>query len=345
MVAEVEGTTGVTPEALRRHNQLAFLQQEVAPEDLGNIAPPTLDPEVHVDILRRSLLGSDDLGSVVSPSVATAHEGPKPECTLVVVGDPREDKEDRVQELQRFIVVERVQREKQEALRIRLEAKLKETLEFIETHGEHNQMAKEAKSLDSIEEVVCRIASCKSARKDAHGRSPSCHLRQRLDRLGSEPARPTASASEAQLPVQPQPDAGEDFMAVGDGFTHRFPTPQHVENLRCDREVEPRKHPDPVHQVHHGVAPAAFPLSIHHGRPAAPSGPQVRHGVAFAASVPSIHHAQPPAASAPSVHRTHRVVEKRMEMEEEGAAVTSSMHGPQSPVQEPATSLRWWRSS
>ena len=102
------GTTGLTPEALGRHNQLAFLQQEVAPEDLANIAPPTLDPEVNVDILRRSLLGSDDLGSVVSASLATAHEGPKPEGALVVVGDPKDDEEDTVQELQRFFVAERV---------------------------------------------------------------------------------------------------------------------------------------------------------------------------------------------------------------------------------------------
>ena len=92
------GTTGLTREALRRHNQLAFLQQEDAPGDMANILPPTLDPEGNVDIFRRSLLGSDNLGSVVSPSVATAHEGPKPEGALVLVGDPRDDKEDRVQE-------------------------------------------------------------------------------------------------------------------------------------------------------------------------------------------------------------------------------------------------------
>ena len=62
--------------ALLAVGQLAYLQQEVAPEDLPNVAPPMLDREVNVDILRRSLLGSDDLGSVVSPSLATAHEGP-----------------------------------------------------------------------------------------------------------------------------------------------------------------------------------------------------------------------------------------------------------------------------
>ena len=72
----VSGNTGLTPEAPRRHNQLAILQQEVAPEDLANVAPPMLNREVNVDILRRSLLGSDDLRSVVSPSVATAHQGP-----------------------------------------------------------------------------------------------------------------------------------------------------------------------------------------------------------------------------------------------------------------------------
>ena len=73
-----------------------------------------------MDIFRRSLLGSDDLESVVSPSVATAHERPKPQGALVVVGDPRDDEEDTVQELQRFIVAQRVQREKEEALRIQL---------------------------------------------------------------------------------------------------------------------------------------------------------------------------------------------------------------------------------
>ena len=52
------GTTSLTPEALRRHNKLAFLQQQVAAEDLANIAPLTLDPEENVDILRRSLLVS-----------------------------------------------------------------------------------------------------------------------------------------------------------------------------------------------------------------------------------------------------------------------------------------------
>ena len=70
-------------------------------------------------ILRRSLLGSDDLGSVVSPSVATAEEGPKPKGALVVVGDPRDDEEERVLELPRIIVAERFQREKEQSLRIR----------------------------------------------------------------------------------------------------------------------------------------------------------------------------------------------------------------------------------
>ena len=112
------GTTGLTPEALTRHNQLALLQQEVAPEDPPNSASPTLNPQVNVDILRRSPLGSDDLEPVVSPLVATAHNGPKPEGALVVVGDPRYDEEERVQKLQRFIVAERVQHERGEALRI-----------------------------------------------------------------------------------------------------------------------------------------------------------------------------------------------------------------------------------
>ena len=171
------GTTGLTPEALRRQNHLAFLQQELAEEVLANIVPPILDPEVSVDILHQSLLGSDDLGSVVSPSVATAHEGPRPQRALVVVGDLRDNMEDRVQELQRFIVAERVQGENAEALRIRLEAQLEEALEFIETHGHHNQTVKEAKSLASIEEVVCRTAPCESACRNAQGQMPVWHLR------------------------------------------------------------------------------------------------------------------------------------------------------------------------
>ena len=100
---------------------------------MANIAPPTLDTEVNVDILRRSLLGFDDLWSVVSPSVATAHEGPRPEGALVVVEDPRDDEEDRVEELQSFIVAGRVQRHKEGALRICLDAELKETLESTRT--------------------------------------------------------------------------------------------------------------------------------------------------------------------------------------------------------------------
>ena len=205
MVAEEALEPLSLPKALRRHNQLDFLQQAVSSQALANIAPPLLDPEVNVDILRRSLLGSDNLGSVLSPSAATDHERPKPESALVVVGDPRDDEEDRVQEMQRFIVAEGVPREEEEALRIRLEAQLKETLEFIETHGDHNQMVKEAKSLDFIEEVVCRIAACESACKNAQGRSPTCHRRQQVGRLGPEPARLTASASEAPQGVQPQP--------------------------------------------------------------------------------------------------------------------------------------------
>ena len=70
------------------------------------------------DILRRSLLGSDDLGYLVSPSEATAHEGSEPEGAIVVVGDSRDNREDSAQELQRFIVADRVQREKEEDLRV-----------------------------------------------------------------------------------------------------------------------------------------------------------------------------------------------------------------------------------
>ena len=46
------GTTGLTPEALRRHNQLAFLQQKGPMEGRAIIVLPTLRPEVNVDILR-----------------------------------------------------------------------------------------------------------------------------------------------------------------------------------------------------------------------------------------------------------------------------------------------------
>ena len=106
------GATGLTPRPLRHHNQQYVLQREVAADHLASIAEPTLDPVVNLDILRRFLLGSDGRGLVVSPSVETAHEGPKPEGALIVVGDPGEDEEDRVQELQRFIVAQPVQREK-----------------------------------------------------------------------------------------------------------------------------------------------------------------------------------------------------------------------------------------
>ena len=159
------------------HNQLAFLQQEVAQADLANILAPTPDSKGSADILRRSprvgpntlaphwhfgtprrghkryknthntpsgftkrmrapmsicvvslcmyqedeflasLMGSYDLDLVVSPSVATVHEGPRLEGALVVVGDPRADEKYTAQVLHRFIVAERVQRKKEEALR------------------------------------------------------------------------------------------------------------------------------------------------------------------------------------------------------------------------------------
>ena len=290
---------------------------------LANIAPFTLDPQVDVDILHRSLLGSNDLGSVVSPSVATAEERRKPEGTLDVIGDPREDKEDRMQELQRFIVPKRVQHEKEKALRIQLEAQLKKTLEFIETHGHHNQMVKDAKSLDFIEGVVCRITACESACRNAQCESPACHLRERLDRVGSEPTRLAAAAGEEARPVQPQPAAVGDSMAVDDRVGRWFPGPEHVETMMCDREVEPQARLLPGSQVLHGLALAASSSSVDHGQISAPSGPQVPHGVAFATSTPSIHHSQPPEASAPSVNRTHRLVDKRMLMDKEPSAVTS----------------------
>ena len=244
-----------------------------------------------------------------------------------------------MQELQRFIVAEAVQREKEEALSSRPEAQLKETLEFIETHGHHNQMVQGAKSVDSIDEVVCRIAACATACKDAQRRGPTCHLRQRLDRLGPEPARPTASARDKQRRLQPQPAADEAPMAVDDGVVRRFPAPEHLETMMRDREDESQSHQAPVDQVHRRVAFAAPSPSIHHGQPAATSGPQVHHGVAFAASTPSIHHDQTPAASAPSVRRTHQVVEERMEMDEEAAAVTSS--GPRATAPSPGKGNRF----
>ena len=90
----------------------------MAQEDMANIVPPTIDPEVNVDILRRSLLEFDALGLVVSSSLETAYDGPKPEGALFVVGDPKDDEEDRVQQSQRFIVSERVQRHKEGALQM-----------------------------------------------------------------------------------------------------------------------------------------------------------------------------------------------------------------------------------
>ena len=107
-------------------------------------------------------------------------------------------------------------------------------------------MVKEARSLDSIEEVVCRIAACESACRDAQGRSPTCHLRSRLDRLSSGPARPTASANKAPQPVEPQPAAGEDSMGVDDGVFCRFPAPEHVETMMCEGEFEPQARPAAV---------------------------------------------------------------------------------------------------
>ena len=146
------------------------------------------------------------------------------------------------------------------------------------------------------------MAACESACKDAQGQSLTCHLRQRLHWLASEPARPTTSASESQLVVQPQPAANEDSMPVDDSAPCRFPAPEDLETMMCDRGVERQSRPAPVRQVHHGVAPAASSATTHHGQPAAPSGSQVHHGVAFAASTSSIHRTQPPAVSAPSVY-------------------------------------------
>ena len=97
-----------------------------------------------------------------------------------------------------------MQREKEEALWARLEekmeARLDDTLAFIKEHRHHSQMLKEARSLDSIEVVVCRVAACESACKGQwreDSRSPVCNLRRRLDHIGPEP---TASASSACEP-------------------------------------------------------------------------------------------------------------------------------------------------
>ena len=57
-------------------------------------------------------------------------------------------------------------------MRIRLEAQLKETLEFTKTHGHHKQMVKEAKSLDSIAEIVCKFAACQSAARKHKAEAP-----------------------------------------------------------------------------------------------------------------------------------------------------------------------------
>ena len=287
--------SGLTSEVLRRQDQLAFLQQEVAAEDLAAVAPLI----INLDALRRSLLGSDGSGSSVSPSVATAHKGPRPRGTLVLVGDPEDDDEDRVQQLQRAILAERVQREKEHAVRLELGAKLQETLAFIDLHGHHSQAVKEAKSVDSIEEVVCRIAACKFACRNAQGRSSACHLRQRLDRLS--PARPVASGSRA-------PPANGDFVAVDDRVPCRFPAPENQETMMCDMEPEPQP-------------PAASASTFHHTGPAtfASTVPRTQS----AASTATIHHAQP-TTSTPSVHRLHRVVKERMEMDEEAAGAMIS---------------------
>ena len=52
-----------------------------------------------------------------------------------------------------------------------------------------NQMVKESKFVDSIEEVVCRIAASRSARRDAHGHRPLCDLWRRLNLLNSKPKK------------------------------------------------------------------------------------------------------------------------------------------------------------
>ena len=80
-------------------------------------------------------------------------------------------------------------------------------------------------------------------------------------------------------------------------WNRRISALEHVETMMCDEEDVAQAGPDPVHQVRHGVPPGA----AHH---------QVYHG-------------QPPVSSTASADCSHRVVESRMEMDEEAAAMTS----------------------
>ena len=88
---------GSTGEALGRHNKLDFLQEgSSSQEDLANASPPTVGPQVNVDILHRSATGYDELTSQAAPSLATVREDPLPSGQLVTVGDCGDDEVDRV---------------------------------------------------------------------------------------------------------------------------------------------------------------------------------------------------------------------------------------------------------
>ena len=191
-----------------------------------------------------------------------------------------------------------------------MEAQPKDTSDFIETHGQHKQMLEEANLLDSIEEVVCSIAACTSACRNAQGRSLVCHLRQRLEALDSEPARPTTLAREKPPRVEHQPAAADDSMAVDEGVHRRFPIPEYSGTKMSYREMEPPARSAPVH----------------HGQPSA----------AFA---PTVHHAWPPAVSTQSIHRTHGLVEVRVEMDDQSTTVTSLAARP--PALSPGASNRF----
>ena len=84
----------------------------------------------------------------------------------------------------------------------------------METHGHNNKMVKGTRSMDSMEQVVCSIAACKFACRNAHCWNPVCDVWRRLDRLGSEPTRP---ASEALPPAQQRQAKCNDCVAVDKG--------------------------------------------------------------------------------------------------------------------------------
>ena len=290
------GSAGLTPEAMRRHEQLAFLQQEVSSADItaATAMPAPEQPAFNLDLLRRSIAGSDDwmqsaVGSIATTgtmlaavqTILTDLNAQQPQSTaLVAIGDSGVGvEEDRVLELQRTIVQERLQRERAEAdlhrareaqreleerriqesmaaeaadwaeeaaLHNQLNAKLNETLQFIEQHGHHNELVKECRSLDSIEDIICRIAACESSCKDLKGKPVSCHLRDRLGQAGSTPVpvqqpAPQPAPATTSVQVQAQQEQVQDMAIDTPNRFNRFPAPEIVVAMVCDEE--PLHHP------------------------------------------------------------------------------------------------------